>query len=80
MTPRASARSARDGLGVAEEAAVWRAARTGRQTFVRKRQCNVALTGSEGRLGQDPVHDAAFRVAAADLRYQFTAASVAPER
>ena len=59
--------SPHDGLGVAEKAPVWGAARTGRQPFMRERQGNVPLTGAHGCLGEGPVHDAALRVAAADL-------------
>src|SRR5260370_14359251 len=58
------ARSASDGLGMLEKAAVWGAARTGSQTFMRQRQGNVALTGAHGGLGQGPVDDVALRVAA----------------
>jgi hypothetical protein len=52
---------------MAEKAAVWGAARTRRQTFMRQRQGDVALAGAYGRLGQGQVHDIALRVAAADL-------------
>src|SRR5216683_3769948 len=63
MTPRQPGRSARDGLGVAEKAAVWGAAWAVPQTFVRQGQGNVALTGAYGGLGQGPVHDVTLRVA-----------------
>ena len=67
MNPAHYARSAQDGLGMAEKAPVWGAARAGRQAFVRQRQGHVALTGAHGGLGQGPVDDVALRVAAADL-------------
>jgi hypothetical protein len=65
--PARHARSARDGLSMAEQASVGGAARTGRQTLMCQRQGNVALTGAHGGLGQGPVDDVALRVAAADL-------------
>ena len=67
MTPRQFGRSGRDGLGVVEKAAVWGAARTGRQAFVRERSGDVALAAAHSGLGQGPVDDIALRVAAADL-------------
>ena len=47
--------------------AVWGAAGTGSQAFVRERSGDVALAGAHSGLGQGPVDDVALRVAAADL-------------
>jgi hypothetical protein len=46
LYPGVEERSGNNGLGFAEKAAVWSAARSGRQTLVRQRQGNVALTGA----------------------------------
>src|SRR5215472_10558014 len=61
------ARSGRNRLGLAEEAAVGGAPRAGRQPFMGERHGDVTLTGTHGRLDQCPVDDVALRVAAADL-------------
>jgi hypothetical protein len=62
-----AARSGRNRLGLAEEAAVGGAARAGRQPFMGERHGDVTLTGTHGRFDQCPVDDVALRVAAADL-------------
>ena len=63
----AATRSGRDSLGMAEKAPVWGAAGAAREAFVRQRQCDVALAGAHGRLGQGPVDDVALCVATTDL-------------
>ena len=44
--------SARDGLGLAEKAAIPGAARTGREAFICQQQGDVAATGADRRLGR----------------------------